>query len=261
MQYDPASSAEENPVEKSNQPPLRPPLKNWTSSSSASSSSNLPSRQSSGSDIRNCDRNFSVPVTKDGRSPSRSRSARPSLGNENRDNSIVSSGFGSRRHSVSHGTLPTNSEVPCEILRHSRNSSNEISNEILHRLSAIENGLQQQNKDVQNHFVQLQTVLESMNHKFSECCAVLESINHKFSECCDAMKSRLSSPLNFSDNIPSQVSSRQSNTESPNPTVSSTQSPTPSNSPLLDQKSSSRKTSELALYSRTMQTTKVICQN
>ena len=249
--YDPASSAEENPVEKSNQPPLRPPLKNWTSSSSASSSSNLPSRQSSGSDIRNCNRNFSIPVTKDDRPPSRSRSARPSLGNENRDNSIVSSGFGSRRQSVSHGTLPTNSEAPifpCEILgRPRRNSSNEISNEILHRLSAIENGLQQQNKDVQNHFAQLQTVLESMNHKFSECC--------------DAMKTRLSSPLNFSDNTHSEVSSRQSNTESPNPIVSNTQSPSPSNSPLLDQKSSSRKTSELALYSRTMQTTKVICQN
>lgn len=230
------------PIDKSKQLPLTSQLKSSTSSSSASSSSNLPSRQSSGSDIRN-DRNPSVLD----RPPSRSRSARPSLGTES---SIVSSGFssgfGSRRHSVSHGNLPTNSESTFFPPERPHNSSNEI---ILRSLAAIENRLQQQNEDLQKNFTQLHTVLEDMSHKFSECCEAMNLL-------------RLSSPTaNLSDIILSGVSSlrssRQANMASPNPIVSITPSPSPNDSPLLDQKSASRKTSELALPSRTMQTTKV----
>ena len=121
------SDDQTSPVKKSNQlppePQPRPQLKNSTSSSSASSSSNLPSRQSSGSDIRN-DRSASIPD----RPPSRSRSARHSLAGT--ESSMVSSGFGSgfesRRYSVSHGNLPTNSESTIFPLERPRNSSNEI---------------------------------------------------------------------------------------------------------------------------------------
>ena len=242
------SDDQTSPVKKSKQLLPDPQLKNSPSSSSTSSSSNFPSRHSSGSDIRNDPRIASTP----GRPPSRTRSARPSLAGT--ESSMVSSsgfgsGFESRRHSVSHENLPMNSEPT--IFPGPRISSNEI----IFRLAAIEDRLQQQNEDLQKGLTQLRTELKNMNHKFSECCEVMNLLRQQ------------SSPTNLSDVIPSGVSSprssRQANLASPNPSVGITQSPSPRDSPevdspQLDQKNAaSRKTSEFALHSRTFQTTKV----
>ena len=155
-------------------------------------------------------------------------------------------------------------------------------NEIIHRLAAIENRLQQQNEDKIIHRLaaienRLQQQNENLQKNLTHLQAVLEKMNHTFSECCETMKGlRFSpSPTNVSDGITqSEVSlsprseprssHSQSNMTSPNPSMN-TQSPSPNNSPQLDHKSASRKQSEvtaaIALHSRTMQTKVAICMH
>ena len=103
------------------------------------------------------------------------------------------------------------------------------SNEILFRLSVIENDLRKQ-ENFQKQF----------EEHFSNMQATLKSISYKLSECCDAIKNRdrLSPFGNSSDIIPSEVSSYRSNIPSISPPAvgisDQHKSPSPSISPLQD---------------------------